>query len=62
MKELILSISDNDENLKKVREKYGKTHKIEAVLGTRPILAMLASNQSVVWGDGKTYHFRLTTL
>lgn len=57
-----LFLSANDENLKKVREKYGKTHTIEAVKGTKVVMAKLAKNQSVCWGDGKSYHFRLTAL
>ncbi|MFY7988736.1 MAG: hypothetical protein ACOVNP_07640 [Flavobacterium sp.] len=57
-----LFISADDENLKKVREKYGKTHSIEAVKGTKVIMEKLAKNQSVCWGDGESYHFRLTAL
>ena len=55
-----LFLSADDENLKKVSEKYGKTHTIEAVKGTKVIMAKLAKNQSVCWGDGESYHFRLT--
>ena len=57
-----LFLSADDENLKKVREKYGKTHKIEAVKGTKVVMAKLAKGQSVCWGDGESYHFRLTAL
>jgi len=57
-----LFLSADDENLKKVREKYGKTHTIEAVKGTKVVMAKLAKNQSVCWGDGDSYHFRLTEL
>ena len=57
-----LFLSADDENLKKVREKYGKTHTIEAVKGTKVIMEKLAKNQSVCWGDGESYHFRLTAL
>lgn len=57
-----LFLSADDENLKKVREKYGKTHTIEAVKGTKVVMAKLAKNQSVCWGDGESYHFRLTDL
>ena len=57
-----LFLSADDENLKNVREKYGKTHTIEAVKGTKVIMAKLAKNQSVCWGDGESYHFRLTAL
>jgi hypothetical protein len=53
-------LSDDDENVIKVRERHGKTHHIEAVIGTQPILDRLSKGQSVCWGDGKTYHFRLT--
>lgn len=55
-------LSENDENLKKVREKYGQTHAIEAIKGTKIIMAKLAKNQSVCWGDGESYHFRLTKI
>ena len=55
-------LSADDEKLKKVREKYGKTHTIEAVKGTKVEMAKLAKNQSVCWGDGESYHFRLTAL
>lgn len=57
-----LSLSADDENLKKVLEKYGKTHTIEAVKGTKVEMAKLAKNQSVCWGDGESYHFLLTAL
>ena len=57
-----LSLSADDENLKKVREKYGKTHTIEAVKGTKVEMAKLAKNQSVCWGNGESYHFLLTAL
>ena len=58
----LVALSADDENLKKVREKYGKTHTIEAVKGTKVEMAKLAKNQSVCWGDGESYHFRLTAL
>jgi len=54
------NISDDDPNLIKVISKHGATHRIEAIFGTRPDLGKLKKNQSVCWGDGKTYHFRLT--
>jgi len=57
-----LFLSADDENLKNVREKYGKTHTIEAVKGTKVVMSKLAKNQSVCWGDGESYHFRLTAL
>jgi hypothetical protein len=46
-KETIIILSEDNENLKRVREKYGKTHKIEAVLGTTPLLTTLLKGQSV---------------
>lgn len=55
-----LFLSENDENLKRTKEKFGATHTIEAIKGTSPKLTTLLANQSVVWGDGETYHFRLT--
>lgn len=53
MTETIITLLETDPNLIKVKEKFGKTHKIEAVLGTRPLLKLLQANQSVCWGDGK---------
>ena len=58
----IIVLPQNDPNLIRVIEKWGATHQIEAVLGTRPRLDKLEPNQSVCWGDGEHYHFRLTTL
>ena len=52
-----LFLSADDENLKKVREKYGKTHTIEAVKGTKVVMAKLAKNQSVCWGMAKAIIF-----
>lgn len=57
-----LFLSADDKNLKKVRDLYGNTHKIEAVKGTKIDMTKLADNQSVCWGDGENYHFRLTAL
>lgn len=39
-----LFLSADDENLKNVREKYGKTHTIEAVKGTKVVMSKLAKN------------------
>jgi hypothetical protein len=50
----------DDENLIKAQEKFGETCKIEVVIGTQVIFAELARNQGVCFGDGDTYHFRLT--
>ncbi len=57
-----LYLSANDKKLKMITERHGKTHTIEAVKGTTPLLTTLMPNQSVCWGDGETYHFRLTKL
>lgn len=62
MNQTIITLLETDPNLIKVKEKFGKTHKIEAVLGTSPKLKFLQPNQSVCWGDGENYHFRLTKL
>lgn len=43
-------------------EKYEGTHTVTARLGTRIDLTKLSDNQSVVYGDGKTFHFLLTKL
>lgn len=50
----------NDVNWLKVNERCGATHHIEKVMGTEVDLTKLKDNQSVCWGDGETYHFRLT--
>lgn len=55
-----LFLSPDDENLIKVIEKHGKTHKIEAISGTDIDLTLLRDNQSCCWGDGEFYHFILT--
>lgn len=54
-------ISANDKSFLKTQKLYGKTHLIEPVIGTTPLLSKLKNNQSVVSG-GKHYHFRLTEL
>lgn len=46
--------------LKEVTAKWGETHDIEKVMGTEVDLTLLNDNQSVVWGDGETFHWRLT--
>lgn len=43
-----------------VYEKYEGQFMITAVLGTRPDLQKLKDNECVVYGDGKTFHFKLT--
>lgn len=55
-----LHLPADDKNLVNVTERYGETHTIEAVLGTTGELEDLEDNQSVCWGDGKSYHFLLT--
>lgn len=39
--------------------KYRKTHKVEKRKGTEVDLRNLEDNQSVIWGDGETYHYLL---
>lgn len=43
-----------------VFKKYEGTHMVTARLGTRIDLTKLDKNQSVVYGDGKSFHFLLT--
>jgi len=59
---VIYGLHPLDSNLIKVKEKYGKTHKIQAVKGTNVKVHKLANNESVCWGDGENYHFLLTAL
>lgn len=58
----VINLPEDDNNLLRTKELYGNTHKIEAVLGLRVHLPDLKTNQSVVFGDGESYHFRLTKL
>jgi hypothetical protein len=55
-----LFIDDTHADYIKVMEMYGATHDVTPVIGTQPDLRRLKSNESVVWGDGKTFHFKLT--
>lgn len=49
-----------DKHYIRIKLKYSETHTIEPVFGTEVQLKSLKDNESVVAGDGKTYHFRLT--
>jgi len=57
-----LLLSKEDENLKRIYEIYGKTHKIEAIKGTEVDLKLLEDEESVAYGDGEFYYFKLTPL
>lgn len=48
------------EDFPHVYERWELTHKIEAVLGVEVDLRKLAENESVLYGDGKSFHFKLT--
>ena len=56
----------NQEKIKQdfpeVFKKYKGTHMITARLGTRVDLTKLAANESIVYGDGETFHFLLTKI
>lgn len=44
-----------------INKKYGETHNIERIYETTsPDLYKLKDNQSVCWGDGRTFYFLLT--
>lgn len=43
-----------------VFKKYEGTHMVSARLGVRVDLTKLKPNESVVYGDGETFHFLLT--
>lgn len=43
-----------------VVQKWGNTHDIQKVWGTRVVLSDLPEGVSVCYGDGETYHFQLT--
>ncbi len=51
---------DWDEDYHKVHEKYFETHIIKKRKGTEVNLKELNDNESVVMGDGETYHWLLT--
>lgn len=46
-----------EEDIKRI---YGKEFDYEKVIGTEYYLNTLQDNQLVMWGDGKTYYWRLT--
>lgn len=53
-------VSETDPNLIQVRQKYGDTHVITAMPASHEIdLTTLDKNESVCWGDGETYYFKL---
>jgi hypothetical protein len=44
-----------------VFEKYeGQGHTVTAVLGVKVDLRKLAYNECVIYGDGKSFHFKIT--
>lgn len=57
-----LFIDRNDPDVAKAFDKYGATHKITPRIGTEVDLRRLKPNESVVYGDGRTYYFLLTPL
>lgn len=54
----------NQEKIRKdfpqVFAKYEGTHMVTARLGTKVDLTKLKDNESICFGDGKTFHFLLT--
>jgi hypothetical protein len=55
-----LVLPADDPTYLNAKERFGATHKIEVYAGTTPLLSALKPDQTVCWGDGKSYHFRLT--
>jgi hypothetical protein len=53
-------IDEKNKQFRKVFDEFGKTHIIEEKPGTTVNLEELKDNQSVIWGDGKTYYWLLT--
>lgn len=43
-------------------KKYEGTHTVTAVPGVRIDLTKLKNNESVCYGDGKSFHFKLTKI
>ena len=44
-----------------IHKKYGETHDVKRVYADlSPDLSKLKDNQSVCWGDGRTFYFPLT--
>ena len=48
------------ENHRFIYDKYFATHKIENVIGLEVDLRTLKDNESVIYGDGETFYFKLT--
>jgi hypothetical protein len=61
-KYLTLDQGSTKKDFPEVYEKYSATHTVTARHGTKIDLTKLEKNQSVVWGDGKTFHFLLTEI
>lgn len=55
-----LSIEDTHPGYMNALVMYGATHDITPVIGTKVDLRKLTGNESVIWGDGKTFHIKLT--
>ena len=45
-----------------IKFKYRNTHQVFKRKGTEVDLTKLAYDESVIWGDGKTYHYLLKKL
>lgn len=45
-----------------VQFKYRETHQVFKKKGTEVILEALEDDESVIWGDGETYHYLLKEL
>ena len=52
--------ASEDIRFNRIQARYGKTHYIKKIPGTVCDLYTLKDNQSVCFGDGQTYYFRLT--
>jgi hypothetical protein len=49
----------SNKKYKMLQERYGKTHTIEPVYGTKIDLTGLSSDECVSAGDGKNYYFKM---
>jgi len=57
-RELLAALEDSD---KQMQERWGKTHTFKRVYSKKKVnLDKLRSDQSVCWGDGKTFYYLLT--
>lgn len=54
-----LLLSTSNKKYKMLQEKYGETHTIDPIYGTKIDLTGLSSDECIAAGDGKNYYFKM---